>query len=560
MRLIDIQAFLGRERQMQENTVVPQMEVLRQLDDNGSDYAILSHRWGNEVEYREMIKLSKLKNRDDVRSRDGYQKLLHCCKQAEKDGFQLLWIDTCCIDKSSSAELSEAIDSMYQWYGNSKVCYVYLHDVEGDSFPKKRDEENFGKSNGWPEWFSRGWTLQELIAPRDVKFFNKNWQSIGDKRSHVSTLHSITRVPFHVLTDGLFGSCSNAAQILSWAANRKTTRVEDKAYSLLGLLGVHMPMSYGEGKSAFKRLQLEIIRQSNDHTIFAWDLQVERPRTTGVLADDPSLFRNCHDIVRLEFDEITEEDKHLLPEQGKSNMTDDGVRTSIITNAGILVSLPVISYSMNPSLVKVWLACRHSDDTTGDTEGKTKYQKLYLAYRDEARPHLTFKCNYGPVLSHGFTCSGTFPDENIGNSFTLSAMDPLSIVVFSNETAKVRFSVVFGNYFGQVWVHVIGDEAYENGTSSPRWAEHVRDKMWATGHNYVSCMPKDRDPSTHCPLSYRKHVHLPRSIWDAVVYYVSTDRNVIVVDMVQCAGCCFKGPLTWTKIGVGCPEFFHMIG
>ncbi|KAG6327603.1 hypothetical protein ID866_11486, partial [Astraeus odoratus] len=205
MRLIDIQTFLSREGQIQENAAVSQTEILRQLDDSCSDYAILSHRWGNEVEYREMIELSKLENRDDVRTRNGYQKL----------------VDTCCIDKSSSAELSEAINSMYQ-------C--------------KRDDEKFGKNNGWPEWFSRGWTLQELIAPRDVKFFNKNWQPIGDKRIHASTLHKITRVPFPVLTDGLFCSYSSAAQILSWAADRKTTRVEDKAYSLLGLLGVHMPM------------------------------------------------------------------------------------------------------------------------------------------------------------------------------------------------------------------------------------------------------------------------------------------------------------------------------
>ncbi|KAG6326556.1 hypothetical protein ID866_12533, partial [Astraeus odoratus] len=106
MRLIDIQTILSRERQIQENTVVSRTEILRQLDDSDSDYAILSHRRGNEVEYREMIELSKLENRDDIRTRNGYQKLLHCCKQAEKDGFQLLWVDTCCIDKSSSAELS----------------------------------------------------------------------------------------------------------------------------------------------------------------------------------------------------------------------------------------------------------------------------------------------------------------------------------------------------------------------------------------------------------------------------------------------------------------------
>jgi len=158
-------------------------------------------------------------------------------------------IDTCCIDKRSSAELSQAINSMYQWYENAKVCYAYLHNVSDPWLPTANDDERYADFSGWPEWFSRGWMLQELIAPSNVQFFNKDWQSIGDKRMLVPTLVGITEVPEHILTHGLYGNHPCVAQIMSWAANWTTTRVEDRAYSLMGLLDVNMPMLYGEGES-----------------------------------------------------------------------------------------------------------------------------------------------------------------------------------------------------------------------------------------------------------------------------------------------------------------------
>ncbi|KAI6107077.1 heterokaryon incompatibility protein-domain-containing protein, partial [Pisolithus croceorrhizus] len=243
------------------------------------EYAILSHRWGmdSEVDYDEMTGLMKMdkQDMDEVRQRDGYRKIIRSCEQAKKDGYRWLWIDTCCIDKRSSAELTEAINSMYRWYLNSQTCYVYLHDVDEPTFPTGQDFNRFGKSNGWPEWFSRGWTLQELIAPKKAEFFNKDWLSIGAKQDLTPTLEVITRIPQAVLRDGQVLSTDSRerpciAHIMSWAADRKTTRVEDRAYSLLGSFGVNMPMLYGEGLKAFQRLQLEIIRVSSDHSIFAW--------------------------------------------------------------------------------------------------------------------------------------------------------------------------------------------------------------------------------------------------------------------------------------------------
>ncbi|KIM65930.1 hypothetical protein SCLCIDRAFT_61902, partial [Scleroderma citrinum Foug A] len=223
-------------------------------DDEATEYAILSHRWiAQEVDYTKMVELAKMnEERDEIRQRDGYRKILQSCEQAQKDGYEWLWVNTCCIDKRSSSELFEAINSMYRWYENAKVCYVYLHDVPDPWFPAVGDDERYPDFGGWPEWFSRGWTLQELIAPSNVQFLNKDWQSIGNKTTLAPTLRKITG-----------------------AANRTTTRVEDRAYSLMGLLDMNMPMLYGEGKKAFHRLQLEIIRASNDQSIFAWDPSME---------------------------------------------------------------------------------------------------------------------------------------------------------------------------------------------------------------------------------------------------------------------------------------------
>ncbi|KAI6020558.1 heterokaryon incompatibility protein-domain-containing protein, partial [Pisolithus marmoratus] len=249
-----------------------EQDILKKLDDETESYAILSHRWGAEVTYKEMIGLMRMEEwkRDQIKKRDGYQKIIKSCEQAKEDGYKWMWIDTCCIDKRSSAELSEAINAMYRWYQNAQVCYAYLNDVDESVFPTERDRSKFGQSNGWPEWFMRGWTLQELIAPKQVEFFNKDWVPIGNKQHLAPVLTDITKIPREVLTNGLAGKRLSVAQIMSWAAERKTERVEDRAYSLMGLFGVKMPMLYGEGENAFRRLQLEIIKETSDHSIFAW--------------------------------------------------------------------------------------------------------------------------------------------------------------------------------------------------------------------------------------------------------------------------------------------------
>ncbi|KAI6004964.1 heterokaryon incompatibility protein-domain-containing protein, partial [Pisolithus marmoratus] len=235
-------------------------------------YAIVSHRWETEVSYEEMIGLMRMEEeeREEVKQCGGYHKIIKSCEQAMKDGYKWLWIDTCCIDKRSSSELSEAINSMYRWYQNAQVCYAYLHDVHESQWLNMRNYFSPLEHTSLPEWFMRGWTLQELIAPKRVEFFNRDWVPIGSKQRLAGMLERITRIPCEVLMNGLAAKRLCVAQIMSWAADRKTTRVEDRAYSLMGLFGVNMPMLYGEGEKAFQRLQLEIIRTSSDHSIFAW--------------------------------------------------------------------------------------------------------------------------------------------------------------------------------------------------------------------------------------------------------------------------------------------------
>ncbi|KAI5992780.1 heterokaryon incompatibility protein-domain-containing protein [Pisolithus albus] len=494
MRLLDVGAVLDREKDIR--TVDPETEVMRELDDNGIRYAILSHRWGNEVTYEQMIGLTAMnpRKRDDVRQRNGYQKIIKSCEQAKKDGYGWLWVDTCCIDKRSSSELSEAINSMYRWYRNSKMCYVYLHDVEEREFPAEQNFSKFSSSNGWPEWFSRGWTLQELIAPKRATFFNKDWVSIGAKQDMTYTLENITRIPEEVLVDETILRSTESrerpciAHIMSWAVDRKTTRVEDRAYSLLGLFDVNMPLLYGEGLKAFQRLQLEIIRVSSDHSIFAWNRKVRPGRHRSVLANDPSYFRGCHDIANVAPSRFVEEIEKYICESELAVATDQGKLSSFrrsvdstqllrwdVTNLGIHTSLPVLSNRDDHSLYKAILPCsdRYGNLITVDLEfDRPRFRHTYPApvgdlpvYTYPEFRSLYLDCsqqtderNYrvrlqdGDASSYGFTRCGTFPLEVAGNTVTFSCTgDTLVVLVYANDDARCRFAVGLGRYLGLEW-------------------------------------------------------------------------------------------------------------
>ncbi|OQV09282.1 hypothetical protein CLAIMM_13417 [Cladophialophora immunda] len=226
-----------------------------------------------------------------VEKRAGYEKVRKTCEIAAADGFDYVWIDTCCIDKKSSAELSEAINSMYRWYQEAALCYVYLCDFG----PNSGAYEIYPQDLRGCRWFKRGWTLQELIAPSIVIFLDQMWHEIGTKWTLSNMLTKITRIPESILQGGDLGLAS-VAQRMSWASHRKTTRLEDRAYSLMGIFGVNMPLLYGEGEKAFIRLQEEIMKTTGDCSILAW-YEVSNDRVAGALAPSPDSFDRCTDMV-----------------------------------------------------------------------------------------------------------------------------------------------------------------------------------------------------------------------------------------------------------------------
>ncbi|KAI1295786.1 heterokaryon incompatibility protein-domain-containing protein [Xylaria venustula] len=266
-------------------------------------YAILSHTWGDEeVTFRHMSSGPTA----TCSWKKGFAKITETCRLAQEHNLDYVWIDTCCIDKSSSAELSESssaelsesssaelsesssaelsesINSMFKWYENAAVCYVFLSDyVSGGT--------NFESCR----WWSRGWTLQELLAPPKHIFYDALWESVGTKLSLLWQISSITGIEEEVLRDKSQIPLRSVSQRMAWAAFRQTTRMEDEAYCLLGIFGIYLPLLYGEGRMAFRRLQEEIIKRNADLTIFFWDARrsgIEEPQYISLFAESPKAF------------------------------------------------------------------------------------------------------------------------------------------------------------------------------------------------------------------------------------------------------------------------------
>jgi hypothetical protein len=196
------------------------------------------------------------------RNKAGYKKIQFCGEQAERDNLEHFWIDTCCINKEIKAELSQAINSMFRWYQTAVKCYVYLPDVSVSDPSWK--ESNTAAEFPWESafrhsrWFTRGWTLQELLAPSSVEFFSQEGKRLGDKGSLRRQIHEITGIPDLALQGAPLSQFS-VNQRLSWKETRQTKLEEDSAYSLLGILGVYIAPIYGEGiGAAFKRLLDEV--------------------------------------------------------------------------------------------------------------------------------------------------------------------------------------------------------------------------------------------------------------------------------------------------------------
>jgi hypothetical protein len=225
--------------------------------DNLPAYAILSHTWGKEEVILQDMEAGA--DMTKVASKAGWKKIEFCAQQAAADGLQYFWVDTCCIDKKNAVELGAAINSMFRWYQNATRCYVYLSDVSKPNTgadDQRAHEEAFRKSR----WFTRGWTLQELIAPRLVDFFSLEGERLGSKLSLKSQISEITGIANEALRGDALSNFS-IEERRSWAEHRNTTIEEDRAYCLIGIFGVSIALIYGEGRDqAFRRLEDEIHR------------------------------------------------------------------------------------------------------------------------------------------------------------------------------------------------------------------------------------------------------------------------------------------------------------
>ncbi|MCJ1351809.1 MAG: hypothetical protein MMC33_001793 [Icmadophila ericetorum] len=220
---------------------------------NGEDppsYAILSHSW----RFR-----TKIFGTEKARTGLGYEKIVKC--KSGTSNYDYFWIDTCCVDKTSSAELSEAINSMYLWYEKAAVCYVYLSDVQFTD-----PIETFKQSR----WFTRGWMLQELIAPATVVFFSKDWERISEKRECLNIINDITAVPGRLLSSQAEPFEFSVAERMSWASNRLTTRVEDEAYSLMGLFGVEPVIGNHQFTGLLAQRLKSFASSRNIHSMGIW--------------------------------------------------------------------------------------------------------------------------------------------------------------------------------------------------------------------------------------------------------------------------------------------------
>ena len=313
-------------------------------------YGILSHRWeSEEVTLQEMQSGQALQE-----YKKGFQKIQMCCRQARENGLDFVWIDTCCIDKTSSSELQEAINSMFQWYRDASICYAYLFDVQINPDPSLSSLDSFQDS----VWFERGWTLQELLAPTEMVFYGERWCKLGSKNSLKHELSTATGISLSVLEGEIRLQDISVAERMSWASKRKTERIEDRAYSLLGIFDVSMPMLYGEGKKAFRRLQEEIIRHSDDHTIFAWKgINAYYP---GMLASEPENFASCQDSV------------NIRSRQGRTPFS--------FTNRGLSITL-----KMAPYTIDTYLALIHCDTrpTGSKKDGGQCVTGIFLRRLDE---------------------------------------------------------------------------------------------------------------------------------------------------------------------------------
>ena len=276
-------------------------------------YAILSHRWdGPEITFQ-TLSPADLRNRN--KDTPQLNKIRGACAKAKQQDHQWLWDDTCCINKTNAVEEAKSINSMFEWYSDATVCYAYLSDVDSSQRQMFKSQKAGRKADGLEsEWFERGWTLQELLAPQRMEFYDFKWRFMGTKVDLADDLQRVTGINKNYLLDSSLIHTASVAARMSWMAGRMTGYVEDIAYSMLGIFGITMTLQYGEGKQAFMRLQKTLMETSPDESIFAWTVPETKQlacfgkpnnrdgpkfahRTWGLLAPSPDCFKKSGAVV-----------------------------------------------------------------------------------------------------------------------------------------------------------------------------------------------------------------------------------------------------------------------
>ncbi|KAF1949407.1 HET-domain-containing protein [Byssothecium circinans] len=309
-------------------------------DDAIPPYAILSHTWGADAEEVTFDDLTK----GIGKKKHGYKKIYFCAEQAARDGLEYFWIDTCCINKANKAELSHAINSMFRWYRNATRCYVYLTDGLWDSV--------LGRSR----WFTRGWTLQELLAPRSIEFFSCEGIRIGDRSSLKEQIQHITGVPASAF-QGAHLSQFSADERFLWIERRETKLPEDKVYSLLGILDIEIPLYYGEGAGNASNRVREMIdkRERCIQDLHLTDPRDDKKRiedTKGGLLED-----SYHWILEnVDFQQWRDDENNRLlwikgdPGKGKTMLL-CGIINELKNATAVLRGLLYLLVKQQPSLV-----------------------------------------------------------------------------------------------------------------------------------------------------------------------------------------------------------------
>ncbi|KFA69570.1 hypothetical protein S40285_09522 [Stachybotrys chlorohalonatus IBT 40285] len=373
-------------------------------------YAILSHRWADdEITFDQIgdytTELRSITGSHPIPQLD---KIIGACAIARQQGRRWVWIDSCCINKSSSQEYQESINSMFKWYSDAAICIAFLSDIRRDPSIINEPQPFYNTQTGRPSvWFTRGWTLQELLAPKDMQFYDGDWQYIGTKAELALPLSQITAIKLEYLTgEEDFRSACIAAK-MSWMAGRETTREEDMAYSMLGIFNTTMTIQYGEGMAAFLRLQ-DMLISKNDESLFAWKMPAEGaedahrsqsntaielgPNEWGLLAPSPRWYKDC--------ERMTIQGKGVLRHMGGFTKTPQGIsgpifkrdhyKTAVFSGLTVVGAIPFQIWiaARNRATLKFTLNCwDHSQ------EGSKQAVQVYLRpVSIEPRIYIRTKC------------------------------------------------------------------------------------------------------------------------------------------------------------------------